>query len=36
MFCAKCKQETLVGIVKIKMVLSDGEESVRDKAAQKE
>ena len=31
LFCAKCRQETLVDVVKIKMVLSDGEESVTDR-----
>ena len=36
LFCAKCRQETLVDVVKMKMVLSDGEESVTDRKSQKE
>ena len=35
LFCAKCRQETLVDVVKMKMVLSDGEESVTDRKSQK-
>ena len=36
LFCAKCRQETLVDVVKMKMVLSDAEdETVRDEGATK-
>ena len=34
--CARCRQETLVDVVKMKMVLSDGEESVPERNSQKE
>ena len=37
LFCAKCRQETLVDVVKMKMVLSDStDEPSGDEEAQKE
>ena len=37
LFCAKCRQETLVDVVKMKMVLSDGtDEPSEDAIAQQE
>ena len=37
LFCAKCRQETLVDVIKMKMVLSDStDEPSGDEEAQKE